>query len=417
MRRLFVYLLTMAVATTAAAQKFVGGDISMLPKYEEKNAIYKDKDGKTIPDVLQFMKEQGMNAMRVRLFVDPSKASTTHQGEGVCQDLPYVKALGKRIKDAGLNFLLDFHYSDTWTDPGKHATPASWTSTTAEGLAEELYNYTVNVLNELKDYGATPDFIQVGNEITYGQLWPTGRIYPAGGAPSGGSWDNFYLYVKRGTEACRLVCPDAKIIIHVEMSGEGKNVKPFFLYLHNVYQPDFDIIGLSYYPYFHGDLSKLESVLNDLEYYFPTKKIQLVEAGYPHAYYPSDAKFDYTATYPATTEGQRQFTVALIEKLNAHQNVDGLYWWWPEANEFKVNWQDPVTKSGWYNMGLWDNYNGKAQTALYELKNFVDDPSGIQEVRQSSADGKWYTIDGRRLSERPTRTGVYLSNGRKVIVK
>jgi hypothetical protein len=108
------------------AQKFVGGDISLLPTYEEHGANYMDQDGNKITDMLLFLKDQGMNTMRVRLFVDPSLASDKAKGEGVRQDLEYVKALGKRIKDAGLNFMLDFHYSDTWADPGQQTAPASW---------------------------------------------------------------------------------------------------------------------------------------------------------------------------------------------------------------------------------------------------------------------------------------------------
>ena len=109
-----------------SAQKYVGGDISLLPTYEEHGAKYMDKDGKTITDVLAFLKEQGMNAMRVRLFVDPSKAPEEAKGQGVRQDLEYVKKLGKRIKEAGLKFLLDFHYSDTWADPSHQNAPSSW---------------------------------------------------------------------------------------------------------------------------------------------------------------------------------------------------------------------------------------------------------------------------------------------------
>ena len=106
------------------AQKYVGGDISLLPTYEEHGANYMDKDGQKITDLLAFLKEQGLNTMRVRLFVDPSKDSD----KAVCQDLAYVKALGKRIKDAGMALLLDFHYSDTWADPGKQWTPDAWKS-------------------------------------------------------------------------------------------------------------------------------------------------------------------------------------------------------------------------------------------------------------------------------------------------
>ena len=398
-------------ATTANAQKYLGGDISMLPAYEAKSANYKDKDGKKISDVLLFLKEQGCNAMRVRLFVDPNREGIVHDAVGAIQDLPYVKDLGKRIKDAGMAFMLDFHYSDTWTDPGKHSTPASWTATTANELAETLYNYTYNSLVELKNAGAEPDFIQVGNEITYGQLWPTGHIWPAGGGQDGGSWDNFYLYVKKGTEACRSACPNAKVVIHVEMSGQGKNVKPF---LQNflTYNPDFDIIGLSYYPYHHGNLTNLNNLLTNLETTYPNKKIQLVEAGYPNAWYPSDASFDYTSVYPATEEGQRKFTADLITKLNAHENVNGLYWWYPEALG------NYVDANNWYNMNLWNNSNYRALKALYELKNFINDPAGIEQITNThhlTTNTSYYDLQGRKVAQ--PKQGLYIVNGKKFVVK
>ena len=96
----------------------------MLPKYEQAGVVYRDKDGKSVNDVIAFFKQEGLNAMRVRLFVDPTRDSD----KAVCQDLDYAKALGKRIKDAGLALLLDFHYSDTWADPAKQWTPESWKS-------------------------------------------------------------------------------------------------------------------------------------------------------------------------------------------------------------------------------------------------------------------------------------------------
>ena len=123
MKKFFLLTTLLVAVVTATAQKYVGGDISMLTKYEEKGAKYSDHDGKAISNVLTYMKDQGLNAMRLRLFVDPSKAPDAHKKEGVIQDLDYVTALGKRIKDAGMTFLLDLHYSDTWTDPGKHSTP------------------------------------------------------------------------------------------------------------------------------------------------------------------------------------------------------------------------------------------------------------------------------------------------------
>lgn len=419
---LLTVLLMSLAAVTTNAQKYVGGDISLLPKYEANNAIYYDKNGKKITDVIAFMKEQGMNSMRVRLFVDPSKASDTHKKEGVCQDLDYVKALGKRIKDAGLYFLLDFHYSDTWTDPGKHAKPDAWKDMTATELAEEMYNYTKESLQTLNEYGAQPDAIQVGNELNVGQLWDgtatttqgnaSARTYPT---QNGVQMTNFINYLNQAITACRDVCPQAKVVFHVAMNyTEGypahtnDQARNWATVLKNK-GVDYDVFGLSYYPYYHGALSELETLLKYLEINIPDKKVQIVEAGYPNAWYPSDAKYDYTTVYPATAEGQRQFTAALIEKLNTHEQVNGLYWWYPEAN-------GNYFASDWYNMGLWNNSTHRAQPALYELKNFLNDPSGINELKKvNKQQPVSYNLQGQCVDA--DYRGIAIQNGKVVVMK
>ena len=171
MRRIRLLLATLFLTslTTLHAQKYVGGDISVLPKYEAQKATFFDQDGKTITDVLTFVKEQGWNTIRVRLFVDPSKDTD----KNVCQDLEFVKQLGKRIKDAGLFLMLDFHYSDTWADPAKQWTPDQWKGLSDDDLYKKIYEYTKDCLEQMKEAGATPDMIQTGNEISYGMLWGT----------------------------------------------------------------------------------------------------------------------------------------------------------------------------------------------------------------------------------------------------
>ena len=363
---MFVCLLMMSLAGNAMS-KYVGGDISLLSKYEEHGAVYYDENGARITNMLSYLKSSGMNSMRVRLFVDPSKAGAEDQGEGVCQDLPYVLALSQRIKAAGFNLLLDIHYSDTWTDPGQHSTPSSWAVSSA--LSDSVYSYTRRVLNSLVDVGAEPDFIQVGNEVTYGMMWPTGRCYPSGANYGNGSFATFVNYLRQGVRACREICPDAQIVIHTEM-GRVSNVTSFYQTLSG-YSLDYDIIGLSYYPYWHGDLSVLDGLLTTLETSYPDKKIQIVETGYPHAYYPTGASYDLQSTWPATEAGQMAFTQQLVTTLNAHNHVNGLYWWFPEANEYGVNYTNAVT-TDWYNCGWWDNANGQVMDALFVMPGFLD---------------------------------------------
>ena len=391
MKRLYLLSACMLVICLAvnSAPKYVGGDISLLTKYEEHGAIYYNENGTRITNMLGYLKDNGLNAMRVRLFVDPSKADAEDQGEGVCQDLPFVMALGQRIKAEGFNLLLDIHYSDTWTDPGQHSTPSSWTVTSA--LADSVYDYTKRVLYAMIAAGARPDFIQVGNEVTYGMLWPTGHCYPSGGNYGSGTFASFANYLMRGIQACREVCPNAKVVVHTEM-GRVSNVTSFYATL-NSYTTDYDIIGLSYYPYWHGDLNVLNNLLTTLESTYPTKKIQIVETGYPHAYYPTGASYDLQSIWPATEAGQKAFTEQLVATLNAHSNVNGLYWWFPEANENGINYTNCVTTS-WYNCGWWDNANGQVMDALFVMPDFWDgsdpeEPNDSTSIYIVGGEGNW----------------------------
>ncbi len=418
-------LLAIALQSPAQEPLYVGGDLSVLSKYEEQGATYFDKDGKTITDVLAFVKEQGWNTIRVRLFVNP-----TGEDKAVCQDLAYVKKLGKRIKDEGLYFMLDFHYSDTWADPGQQTIPAAW-NVYSWYPSQTIRQYTEDCLQELVVAGATPDLIQTGNEISFGMLWGfvlNGKYEDwdeLGGHLEATSdwkgytdkhWDNFSQMLKAAGEACRKVCPQAKIIIHTEQCANNPTLDVAFFKRIQQYEIDYDIIGVSYYPYFHGELSNLDKGLTQLERNFPEKKIQLVETGYPSKWAVPGTKFDYTETfYPYSPEGQRQYTAALITMLKKHQQVNGLNWWYAEANAKGCTGS---LASGWYNAGLFDNETGRALPALYELKNYSNGGAGLSQISIDSrfADS-WYTIDGIRHLSSPSKSGLYIHNGQKVAVK
>ena len=416
MKLLKLLLITALLCSTNTlrAQKYVGGDISMLPKYEEAGVVYKDKSGNTVSDVLGFFNEEGLNAMRVRLFVAPSNDND----KAVCQDLEYVKALGKRIKDAGMKLILDFHYSDTWADPGKQWTPNAWKDMTDEQLKDTIYGYTKYCLEQMVAAGATPDFIQTGNEISYGMLWGTkaavggnntNRCYT--NSPQA-NWTRFINLLKKAGQACREVCADAKIIIHSERTRKPSVLTDFFDRMTNA-SLDYDIIGLSYYPAYHGSLEDLETALTTLEGKNYGKDIMVVETGYSYAWALGNTEFDYTGTYPYTEEGQRQFTAALVTKLNNHESVKGLFWWWPEDNG-----NSGVT-SGWWNAALYNHNTGKPYAAFYELKNFNNSSSGFLGINKDHKckDCKWYTIEGRRLGAEPSKSGIYINDGKKKIVR
>ena len=409
-------LMASALLLTAGmiqAQKYVGGDLSMLSKYEQQGATYLDKDGKSIADVLAFVKEQGWNTIRVRLFVDPSN----DKDKCVVQDLEYVKSLGKRIKDAGLHFMLDFHYSDTWADPKQQNTPMIFEMVNTPTY-EYIYYYTKESLEALTKAGATPDLIQIGNEISFGMLWDSCKIGPKSENDwsdySDDRWDSLGKALKNASKACREICPEAKIIIHTEQCANNPTLDVAFFKRIKQHEIDYDIIGTSYYPYFKGELSNLDKGLTQLETNFPDKMIQVVETGYPSKWEVQGTTFDYTKTYPYSHEGQQKYTADLITMLKKHKQVNGLSWWYAEANAKGCTGD---LKEGWYNASLFDNETGKALPALYELKEFNDGATAISSAISKEGKDVWYALDGRRLEGKPSHKGLYIMNRKKVVMK
>lgn len=393
MKRIYLYLTLTACCLGACGKKpqppepgvdpepekvsyYVGGDISLLQRYEDKGVSYYDDKGEKIADVLKYMKSDavGWNAQRVRLFVNPLEKDPDGKADPqVCQDLDYVARLGKRIKAEGFALLLDFHYSDTWADPSNQWIPKEWASLSDAQLQVKVYEYTKLCLQRLVREGATPDFIQPGNEISYGMLWSAtvdrnsqvNRCYS--NSPES-NWNRFTSLLKQAVKACREVCPQAKIVLHTERSGQPATLKDIYTRLSGV---DYDIIGLSYYPFWHNSLQTLSQSLNTLATNFPDKPVQIVETAYYYQWQPkvgSGITYDYSSTWPVSPEGQAAYAKALIAELKKHDNVTALYWWFPEENG---NGPNSSVLKDWVNRGLWDDTSHKALPGLYVLKDFL----------------------------------------------
>ena len=265
-------MLMLAAMLPLAAKSWLGGDISMMTFNARHGVIYKDSCGVTV-DPYDLFKQQGWNMMRVRLFVDPQNAPGHHHDQGVCQDLDYVVDLCKTIKARGFEVMLDFHYSDTWADPAKQFTSKRWEGLKGKVLADSIYRYTRHCLQALKAAGAEPVTIQVGNEITFGMDWPVGRVDPM----SPENWDVFTGLLKAGCKACREVCPEAGIIIHTEKAGVWEMTRNYYDRLKDA-GVDYDIIGLSYYPMWHGTIPNLGRTLDSLAVRYPDKPVMIGEA-------------------------------------------------------------------------------------------------------------------------------------------
>jgi beta-galactosidase len=245
------YLLTGEAAKPREATKMLGADISFLPELEDRGRKFSDNGVEKDP--IQIMKDHGFNYIRLRIFNDPARDSGYSPKKGFC-DLEHTKAMAKRIKIAGMKFLLDFHYSDYWADPGKQYKPAAWRNLSFDELKKALYDYTKHVIQELKDQGTTPDMVQVGNEINHGLVWPEGNVMHV---------DSMAQLIAAGIAAVKAVDPSIVIMLHVALGGQNDETV-FFMDQMIARQVHFDVIGLSYYPKWHGTLDDLRDNMNDL---------------------------------------------------------------------------------------------------------------------------------------------------------
>ena len=266
------------------APRFIlGADISSVEEAVERGARYVDTDGQE-KGMLEILKNHGMNFIRLRTFVNPEAAYGYASGTGQCQaraeaycDANHTLEFARQIKGAGFGLLLDFHYSDTWADPGKQIIPEAWRSaTTIEDLASKLRAYTADVVGALASAGARPDMVQIGNEITPGMLlhlpdadtdcWGNGAAGRSGG-PTGAStnanWPNLAALLSAGAQAVKSVDPSIKIVIHIENTESVSGVRAW---VNNARSRgvDFDVLGLSCYPAFQGEPSVWENTFRTL---------------------------------------------------------------------------------------------------------------------------------------------------------
>jgi arabinogalactan endo-1,4-beta-galactosidase len=307
---LLVLLLALEETPVRAAEYAIGADLSFLKQAEGRGKIFKD-DGVAKPG-LEIFKDHGYNWIRLRLFHTPTELPN---------NLNYTIALAQAAKKLGFRFLLDYHYSDTWADPGKQFLPKAWEGMSHAQLVKTVFEYTKQTVTAFRESGVLPDMVQIGNEVINGMLWPDGRLP--------GNWDNFAELVQAGIAGVEAGTGDAqhpRIMIHIDRGGDKIRTKDFFDKLHS-YHVDYDVIGQSYYPWWHGSLNDLRENMFFMarEYH---KDIIVVEAAYnwrPAEYVKRPGPF------PETPEGQKQF----LEEVNrvVQETPDGhgkgVFWWEP----------------------------------------------------------------------------------------
>jgi arabinogalactan endo-1,4-beta-galactosidase len=294
----------------------IGADVSFLAKCEQDGVIFRE-NGKPI-DVLALLRAHHYNWVRLRIFHDPAAAP-----DKLPNDLSYTLALAERAKALGFHLLLDLHYSDSWADPGKQPTPAAWARLKHKQLVAAVRNYTRDTIAAFVHAGVAPDMVQVGNEITNGMLWPDGKL------PD--NRDNFADLLQAGIAGAAegsAPGPKPRIMIHIERSGDYNAAVWFFdnLIAHHV---PFDVIGLSYYPFWHGNLATLRGNLHDLalRYRLP---IVVVETAYN---WTPGAMIVKKPDFPESPEGQLRFLRAVNAAVRSIPDGlgQGVFWWEPAA--------------------------------------------------------------------------------------
>jgi arabinogalactan endo-1,4-beta-galactosidase len=302
------------VAPLKAQQYLVGADVSFLASAEQQGIVFKENGQPK--DVLAILREHNFNWVRLRIFHDPAASA-----DKLPNDLNYTIALAKRAKAQGFRILLDFHYSDTWADPGKQFTPEAWKTLKHKQLAEKIFTYTRDTLAAFREADVLPDMVQTGNEITGGMDWPDGKL------PD--NWDNFADLLKaaiRGVDEGRGSEHRIPIMIHIERSGDTAAATWFFDKL-NSYNLAYDVIGLSYYPRWHGSITALRQTLHDLSFRY-RKPIVVVETAYNWT--PGDF-VGKKADFAESPEGQKQFLQAVDAAVRSTPGDlgRGVFWWEP----------------------------------------------------------------------------------------
>jgi len=302
-----------------------GADISILKKMEDLGGKYK-YDGKEV-DALQLFKVNGYNYGRVRIFHTPDRIGAT------CNSLEYTIELSKKIKAAGMKLLLDFHYSDTWADPAHQLKPKTWENISFEALTDSVFEYSNKVILAMKEENVLPDMVQVGNEITPGMIWPDGKIY----TEKGEDWIPFTTLLKAGVNGVKAAYGETKvpIMIHIDKGGDQKATEYFFKKI-TEQGVEFDIIGQSYYPWWHGTFDDLKHNLQWMSDNYKQDIIVVETAYYSKDWYPKPDKWtlDYKP-FPATEQGQFDFLQALDSICRNYPKVKGIFYWEPEDIRIK----------------------------------------------------------------------------------
>jgi len=355
--------------------------------FEEKNEGAEYKLNGKIVDPLALFRKNGVTHMRIRLWVDPYDENGNPYLGGTCDLDNFIKLAKLSLKE-GYKIILDFHYSDFWCDPAKQFIPKAWKGLDRNQLIKKVYEYTKETLITIKKENIPLDGIQIGNEITNGLLWPIGKLIDKGEGKERGNYETMIALLNSGIKAVKEEYPSAKKIIHLERSGDNKVYHEFFDKL-DEYEVDYDVIGASYYPYYHGTIDEVMNNLKDMKETYK-KEVMIMELGYAFTAkdYVEDGiqqlvlNDEFIKTHyvpcPITEEGQKEFIEMVLDRAE-ELGLDGVFYWEPlwipgkticwtsrEGQKY-INELGKSTRNEWANQALYD-YHGNALKGMNAFK-------------------------------------------------
>ncbi|WJV61171.1 arabinogalactan endo-beta-1,4-galactanase [Pectobacteriaceae bacterium CE70] len=351
-----------------------GVDISTLADVEQHGGKFYDQHH-VRQDPLVILRHNGVNYVRLRLWVDPKDSAGNPYGGGN-NDLATTLALAKRAKAQGMKLLLDFHYSDFWTDPGKQYKPKAWQGMGYEQLKTAIHDYTRDTIATFKQQGVLPDMVQIGNEINGGILWPEGKSWGQGG----GEFDRLAGLLNAAISGLRenLTSPSqVKIMLHLAEGTKNDTFRWWFDEITRRNVP-FDVIGLSMYTYWNGPISALKANLDDISKRYG-KDVIVVEAAYGYTLANcDDAENSFTAKeakaggYPATVQGQSDFIHDLMQSIIdvPDGRGKGMFYWEPTWIAVPgAGWATPAGMK--YIHDKWKEGNARENQALFDCQGNV----------------------------------------------
>ncbi len=363
----------------------LGIDVSTYLEEKASNARYFDHDQEINP--LQQAKDNGVELIRLRVWNDPTENGKPYLGgtNSVDNDIEIIKEL----KQYDFSYIIDFHYSDFWVDPGKQTLPKAWINLSFEELKQQVYEFTKESLLRFKQLGIKIPYVQVGNETTNGMLWPHGQLVDQGKGKERTNYENFVALVNSGIKAVREVLDDAKVIIHLERSNDVAVYEELFSKLeqHNV---DYDVIGMSYYAYWHGNMNQLFTNVNNCKNKFH-KPVMIMELGYgftledylltengKNEMKVSKETIEADLPYDISKEGQAAFIEDFLNRC-LENDIEGVIYWEPfwipgdnicwasEEGQAYIHEEGKPTRNEWSNQCLFD-YEGNKLPAFDKFK-------------------------------------------------